>query len=123
MESLQKEHERVEKKGSLKKSIDDVQKTIDLLLNARNAIAAGEYLCTHWTLRRPILRDALDPSSAAATLAKLQDPVKQSFDKVNDDLKEVHSALGKYAKELDKVCSYRFYRLRQAHAHIHSVEI
>lgn len=45
MESLQKEHERVEKKGSLKKSIDDVQKTIDLLVNARDAIATGKYRC------------------------------------------------------------------------------
>lgn len=51
----------------------------------------------------PILRGTVDPSSAAATLARLQDPVKQSFDKINDDLKEVHSAHGKYVKELDKV--------------------
>ena len=37
------------------------------------------------------------------TLAKLQTPMKHSFDKVNEDLKEVHQALGKYGKALDKV--------------------
>lgn len=37
------------------------------------------------------------------TLAKAQAPVKQSFEKVNEDLKEVHQALGKYGKALDKV--------------------
>lgn len=43
------------------------------------------------------------PASAQMTLAKLQSPVKQSLDKVNDDLKEIHQALGKYGKALDKV--------------------
>lgn len=37
------------------------------------------------------------------TLAKLQAPAKHSFEKVNEDLKEVHQALGKYGKALDKV--------------------
>jgi hypothetical protein len=37
------------------------------------------------------------------TLAKLQNPVKQSFDRVNDDLKKIHSGLNKYSKALDKV--------------------
>jgi hypothetical protein len=44
-----------------------------------------------------------DPNSASITLAKLQNPVKQAFDKVNDDLKDVHSGLTKYQKALDKV--------------------
>jgi len=35
-------------------------------------------------------------------MAKLQNPVKQSFDKVNDDLKDIHSGLGKYAKAIEK---------------------
>ncbi|KAI9785964.1 MAG: hypothetical protein M1839_008230 [Geoglossum umbratile] len=83
MDSLQKENERLSKKSNLSKSIDDVQLTIDLLTNARDSIRAN-------------------PTSASITLAKLQNPIKQSFDKVNDDLKDVHSGLTKYQKALDK---------------------
>lgn len=39
------------------------------------------------------------------TLAKLQSSVKSSFDAINDNLKEHHSALNKYSKALDKVLS------------------
>lgn len=39
------------------------------------------------------------------TLAKLQNSVKSSFDAINDNLKEHHSALNKYSKALDKVLS------------------
>ncbi|KAL2351462.1 CTLH/CRA C-terminal to lish motif domain-containing protein [Cryomyces antarcticus] len=82
-ETLQAAHERLEKKGNLRKSVDHVQETIDLLMKARATIAA-------------------DPSVATTTLAKLQTPVKQSLDKVNGDLKEIHASLGKYSKALDK---------------------
>jgi len=44
-----------------------------------------------------------DPGSASITLAKLQNPVKQSFDQLNNDLKEVYKGLGNYSKALDKV--------------------
>jgi len=44
----------------------------------------------------------LDPKIASVALAKLQNPVKQSFDSVNTDLKEVYKALGNYSKALDK---------------------
>ncbi|KAI9837070.1 MAG: hypothetical protein M1819_000719 [Sarea resinae] len=81
MDVLQKEHERLSKRSNLSKGIDDVQKTIDLLVNARASLETG-------------------PS--AITLAKLQTPAKQSFDKINDDLKEIYSGLGKYGKALDK---------------------
>lgn len=36
-------------------------------------------------------------------MAKLQNPVKSSFDSINDSLKESHSSLNKYSKALDKV--------------------
>jgi len=45
----------------------------------------------------------LDPTKAPTTLAKLQNPVKTSFDAINDDLKETYSGLNKYTKALDKV--------------------
>ena len=37
------------------------------------------------------------------TLAKLQNPVKQSFEAINSDLKDVYKGLGNYSKALDKV--------------------
>ena len=37
------------------------------------------------------------------TLAKLQNPVKQSFEVINNDLKDVYKGLGNYSKALDKV--------------------
>jgi hypothetical protein len=40
---------------------------------------------------------------AAITLAGLKKPVKESFDKVNGDLKEVYSVLNRYSKALDRV--------------------
>ncbi|KAH0564944.1 hypothetical protein GP486_001664 [Trichoglossum hirsutum] len=92
MDNLQKENERLSKKSNLSKSIDDVQATIDLLANARDSIR----------LLKRLLTMSADPTSASITLAKLQNPVKQSFDKVNEDLKDVHSGLTKYQKALDK---------------------
>ncbi|KAF2839325.1 hypothetical protein M501DRAFT_779612 [Patellaria atrata CBS 101060] len=83
LDGLLVEQAHLEKKGSLQPAVDDVQKTIDLLKAAREKIIA-------------------DPRSAGMTLAKLQNPAKQSMDKVNDDLKVVYKALGNYTKALDK---------------------
>ena len=44
-----------------------------------------------------------DQNSASVTLAKLQNPVKQSFEVINSDLKDVYKGLGNYSKALDKV--------------------
>lgn len=41
MESLRLEQDKLDKKGNLSKTIEDVQKTIDLLVAARETIAAG----------------------------------------------------------------------------------
>ncbi|KAF9889936.1 hypothetical protein FE257_006810 [Aspergillus nanangensis] len=84
MELVQKEHERLSKRLKASQGIKNVQSTIDLLQSARDAIAS-------------------DPSQASITLAKLQNPVKSSFDAINDNLKETHSGLNKYSKSLDKL--------------------
>ncbi|EEP81761.1 conserved hypothetical protein [Uncinocarpus reesii 1704] len=86
MELLQKEHQRLFKRAQSSKSINDVQATIDLLKEARDSIER-------------------DPSSASITLAKLQNPVKSSFETTNDSLKETYTALNKYGRALDKVRS------------------
>ncbi|CAF9911075.1 MAG: L-arabinitol 4-dehydrogenase [Alectoria fallacina] len=83
MEALLEEHEKLCRKGNLSKSVEDVQKTIDLLVRARESIAANQ-------------------NSASVTLAKLQNPVKQSFEAINSDLKDVYKGLGNYSKALDK---------------------
>ncbi len=44
-----------------------------------------------------------DPDSAGLTLAKLQNPVRESFDVINNDLKDVYKKLNNYDKSLAKV--------------------
>ncbi|CAD0046824.1 unnamed protein product [Aureobasidium pullulans] len=75
MESLRSEQQKLDKKGNLSKTIGDVQKTIDLLTAAREAVAAG-----------------------------VKRPLKASLDQVNSDIKEIYSAHKDYSKALDKVC-------------------
>lgn len=43
MEGLLAEHERLSQSGTFSKTIDDIQKTIDLLVKARESIAASEH--------------------------------------------------------------------------------
>ena len=116
MEGLFKEHDKLLTKGNLSKSVEDVQKTIDLLKRARDAVAASRYrdvaslMSTPTTSPRTVFAVCMltnrllqGHGNASLTLAKLQNPVKQSFDAVNSDLKEVHKVLGDYSKALDKV--------------------
>ncbi|KAA8612618.1 regulator of gluconeogenesis protein [Pyrenophora tritici-repentis] len=83
MDDLREQIELLESSANLSTSIDDVQKTIDLLTAARAKIAA-------------------DPKLAPLTLAKLQDPFKKSLDVIQKDLKPIYAGLNKYGKALDK---------------------
>lgn len=83
MEALLSEHNKLSKRGNLSKSLDDVQKTLDLLQSARDTIA-------------------IDPNKATTTVVELQSSVKRGFDEVNSDLKDVYNGLGKYSKALDR---------------------
>ncbi|KAJ5245976.1 CTLH/CRA C-terminal to lish motif domain-containing protein [Penicillium chermesinum] len=84
MEAVQKEHGRLLKRLKASQSIKHVQSTIEILQSARDTIHS-------------------DPNQAAVTLAKLQNPVKASFESINDTLKETHSGMNKYTKSLDKL--------------------
>jgi hypothetical protein len=84
MESVQKEHEKVWRSSRTSKTLDQTQDIIDALQNARNAIAE-------------------EPTSAQITLAKLQNPVKNSFDSINSSLKEIYGGHNKYTRILDKL--------------------
>lgn len=84
MDTIQKEHDKVWSASKRSIIADRTQEIIDSLQRARDTIAA-------------------DPTSAQITLAKLQNPVKSSFDGIFTGLKEVHGTHGKYARALDKV--------------------
>ncbi|KAM3088597.1 hypothetical protein ACMFMG_000233 [Clarireedia jacksonii] len=73
---------KLQKESSFDQSIKDVDKIIEQLERARNAIAEN-------------------PNDASITLAKLQNPLKSGFDKVNDDLKNIHKAQSSYGKALN----------------------
>ncbi|KAJ6129929.1 regulator of gluconeogenesis Rmd5 [Penicillium capsulatum] len=106
MDLVQKEHERLQKRLKASQGLKNVQSTIDQLQAARDAIASGQ---SHGMDDSSSVRSIadffcmVDSASAAVTLAKLQNPVKASFDSINDSLKETHSGLNKYTKSLDKL--------------------
>lgn len=81
MDAILQAHEQLEKKGNLSKALADVQKLIDQLQSTRDAVAEN-------------------PDMTALHMAKLKNPVKQSFDKIEDDLKEVNKGLNQYQKAL-----------------------
>ncbi|KAI9744451.1 MAG: hypothetical protein M1818_001980 [Claussenomyces sp. TS43310] len=83
MDVLELELSRLRRDATLSRSIDDVDKILQQLCKARDSIAA-------------------EPNTAPITLAKLQNPVKQGFEQVTEDLKKVYSGQSKYGKALDK---------------------
>ena len=121
MDALQLELARLRRDANLKQSIDDVDLIIAQLEGARESIVAGmgrflffpdgeslsalkmlfvETVCYYMGLTD----STLDPNSASIILAKLQNPLKAGFDKVNEDLNKTHKGQTKYGKALDKVC-------------------
>ena len=50
-----------------------------------------------------LMNIGIDQANPSVTLAKLQNPVKQSFEAINNDLKEIYKSLGNYGKAIDKV--------------------
>ncbi|KAJ9611759.1 hypothetical protein H2200_004943 [Cladophialophora chaetospira] len=84
MDAIQKEHEKVWNSAKLSRTPGHVDDIIRSLQRARDAIAE-------------------DPNSRQITLAKLQNPVKTSFDGIFAGLKETHGQHNKYSKALDKI--------------------
>jgi len=56
MEALLEEHEKLVKRGSLSKSIEDVQKTIDLLVKGREIIATSMAFLTSLPLQHYLVK-------------------------------------------------------------------
>lgn len=99
MDVLQVELAKLRRDANLGQTIQDVDKIIEQLERARETIVAGmkPTEACHGILT------ALEPNSASITLAKLQNPLKHGFEKVNDDLKKVHTGQNKYGKALKDV--------------------
>ena len=47
-----------------------------------------------------------DPHAASLVLTKLQNPIKEAFETVNNDLKAVSKTQKEFGKALDRVCLY-----------------
>jgi hypothetical protein len=86
MENLQNALAQVNRRSTLGSAVNNVDKIIEFLSAARERVAG-----------------ALDPHTASLTMAKLQNPTKVAFDKVNEDLRDASSSHKKLGKALDKV--------------------
>jgi len=84
METVEREHEKIWAASRKAKTIDATQNIIDQLRRAREGIQD-------------------DPASAQVTLAKLQAPVKASFDDMTGSLKTTRGGQNNYQKALDKL--------------------
>ncbi|KAK5942427.1 hypothetical protein PMZ80_004991 [Knufia obscura] len=84
MEAVEREHEKIWASSRKTKTIDATQNIIDQLRRARDSIQN-------------------DPASAQITLAKLQAPVKASFDDMTGSLKTTRGGQNNYQKALDKL--------------------
>jgi len=84
MEVVEREHEKLWASSRKTKTIDATQDIIDQLKRAKESIQD-------------------DPASAQITLAKLQAPVKASFDDMTGSLKATRGGQNNYQKALDKL--------------------
>lgn len=102
MDILELELSRLHRDATLIHSIDDVDKIIDQLCKARESIATGKQ-CR--SVARICMQSniSLEPNTASITMAKLQNPIKQGFEQVTEDLKKIYSGQSKYGRALDKV--------------------
>lgn len=118
IETLSRELQNLQKVGNLKKSLQDVDKIIEQLERARESIIHGMATLSPEVMLpcaakssffRPLYiavtntSSALDPVNTSITLAKLQNPIKSGFDRVNDDLREINKGHKEYARALDIV--------------------
>ncbi|KAH9826285.1 regulator of gluconeogenesis Rmd5 like protein [Teratosphaeria destructans] len=81
MDALIAAHTTLEKRANLSKALADVDTLIQTLQNTRDSIQQH-------------------PDAAPLRIAELKKPIKQSFDKIEEDLKEVNKGLNQYQKAL-----------------------
>ncbi|ERS99966.1 hypothetical protein HMPREF1624_03335 [Sporothrix schenckii ATCC 58251] len=85
MPTLRNDLSMVARKARLTSAVEDVDNIIAQLLEAREKIAAEQ-----------------DPHAASLILTKLQNPIKEGFETVNNDLKAVSKTQKEFGKALDR---------------------
>ncbi|RYP04105.1 hypothetical protein DL765_010304 [Monosporascus sp. GIB2] len=83
MLQLQKDVEKLTRSARLSDAVEDVDKIIELLSEARERVAAAN-----------------DPHTTSLTLTKLQNPIREGLDTLNNDLRNVHKAQKDFEKAL-----------------------
>ncbi|KAM7207100.1 CTLH/CRA C-terminal to LisH motif domain containing protein [Rhypophila sp. PSN 637] len=82
---LERDLAKLSRKSRLSAAVDNVDRIIEQLAAARERIAT-----------------ALDPHTASLTVTRLQNPTKDAFEKVNENLKDVSSAQKKVFKAVNE---------------------
>ena len=101
---LQKELARM-RNANLNAAIDDVDKIIALLESTREQVAEGKKSSINLVrcgYTNEITSEA-DSHKISMAMTRLQNPVKERFDAITEDLKEVTKAQRGFGKALDKV--------------------
>ena len=91
------------RKSTLTAAITDVDKIIELLESTRNQVEEG--------MKHPASGNRIDPNHTleadshkiSMAMTRLQNPVKERFEAITTDLKEVTKAQRSFGKALDKV--------------------
>ncbi|KAH7634698.1 CTLH/CRA C-terminal to lish motif domain-containing protein [Sordaria sp. MPI-SDFR-AT-0083] len=86
MEALQKELDRLNRTPALSATVDKVDKIIEMLTSVKDQI----------------VQSGMDTHVASMAITKTQNPIKSTFEKINDDLKGVTATQRKLGKMLDK---------------------
>lgn len=107
MPVLQKELSQISRKASLTPAVNDMDKMIAHLEAVREQVASGTWIAysrlVQSTEKRLTLDAAQDPHSAGLAMTRLQNPIKEGFEQVNEDLKKVSKVQREFGKSLDKV--------------------
>jgi hypothetical protein len=107
--TLQRELAALNDQHRLSAAVADVDQLIEMLSAARDQVATCKIpLFRHAWPRdiSPRLTEtftALDPHTASLTMTKLQNPIKERFEAVNEDLRKVSRLQKDFGKALDKV--------------------
>ncbi|KAJ4392520.1 hypothetical protein N0V85_006991 [Neurospora sp. IMI 360204] len=86
MEALQKELDRLNRTPGLSATVDKVDKIIEMLTSVKDQI----------------VQSGMDTHVASMSITRTQNPIKSTFEKINDDLKGVTATQRKLGKMLDK---------------------
>ncbi|OAA65984.1 regulator of gluconeogenesis [Niveomyces insectorum RCEF 264] len=85
MPGLHAELAKISQRARLTSAVEDVDSVIARLLEAREKVALEQ-----------------DPHAASLVLTRLQNPIKEGFEKINDDLKAVSKTQKEFGKALDR---------------------